>query len=379
MPIATLADPIPAKRKVASWPLDCTVIIVAPFPPPYGGMSLQAEQLFHRLIEEGVNIKRVATTQKLTGQLAFIERIVGLRTLAHFAFFLLRIWQAARPNTVFHIFSNSYASFFLWTAPTVLIGKMRGAPVIINYRGGLADEFLQKWRMSAVWIFRSAAKVIVPSGFLQAVFAKYGIAPQVISNFVVIKLPPPSPRSDDVPHIVVNRNFEEMYNIACALRAFALIQKQITKARLTLIGEGTQRGQLESLVAAMTLQNVKFTGKLDNQTVLRTLQHGDVMLNPTNVDNMPISVIEAMALGLPIVSTNVGGIPYLLTHEVSGLLVEKNDHSAMAQAALRILQSSSLRQRLAENAKRVVDDLSWGKTWPQWRALYSHQLKLIIL
>jgi glycosyltransferase involved in cell wall biosynthesis len=373
--MSTQAEPSIKTRKVSAWPYGHTVVIVAPFPPPFGGMSLQANQLVALLQQEGVCVKSIDTNQKLPRRLAFVERVVFLRTLAHFVRFCMRIWQVAQPKTVFHIFSNSYASFFLWTGAATLIGRKRGAPVIINYRGGLVSEFLAKWRTPASIIFRQANKIIVPSRYLEFVFLQNRISTQIIPNIISSDLPRRSSREIDTPHLVVNRNFEPMYNLSCALRAFAMVQAVIPETRLTLIGEGPQRTELEKWVQNLGLQNVQFTGRLKNQEVIQTLLNCDVMLNPTNVDNMPISVIEAMALGLPVVSTNVGGVPYLIKNKVTGILVKKNDHQAMARAALRLIKSPALRKRLIENARRVTEDFRWERVWPLWRTLYLVQLQ----
>lgn len=372
--MSTRAEPAVATPKALSAPPDCTIVIVAPFPPPWGGMTLQANQLFQLLLQERVKVKRIDTNQKFSGRWSFLERMPGLRTIAHWALFARQVWRAARPQTILHIFANSYASFFLWTGTATVIGRRRGAAIIINYRGGLAHEFLEKWRKSTAFIFRRANKIIVPSRYLEFVFLQNQISSQIIPNIIRHDLPQRLPREMKIPHLVVNRNFEAIYNVPCALRAFALVQAVTPEAKLTLIGDGPLRCELENLVRKLGLQNVRFTGKLRNQDVMQTLCDCDIMLNPTDVDNMPNSVIEAMALGIPVVSTNAGGVPYLLQHGRSGILIEKNNHRAMARAALRLIRSSTLRQRLIKNAQHVVEDFHWEKVWPQWRALYQSLL-----
>ena len=122
------------------------------------------------------------------------------------------------------------------------------------------------------------------------------------------------------------------------------------------------------------MQNVVFTGQLQNHKVIQLLQSSDVMINPTNVDNMPISILEAMAVGLPIVSTNVGGVPFLLENEVDGILVAKNDHNALADATISILKSKELQTKLCDNASKKVEMYRWHNIQPLW---VSHYLSLI--
>lgn len=352
------------------WPKDFAVVLVAPFPPPFGGMTLQAEQLYYLLQQEGVPVKRIDTNQKLSGALTVCERIFFLRTFLHWWRFVRRVQEVATTETVFHIFSNSYLSFFLWTGTATLICRRRGVPVIINYRGGLAEAFLNKWGVCAKFILNRANKIVVPSQYLGYIFLQNGLSTQAIPNIIKDEVTPGPARDFEALHLVVNRNFEPMYNVECALRAFALVQGDMPQARLTLIGDGSQRAFLEKMARDLGLRNLSFTGKLSNRELIRVLQDCDILLNPTNVDNMPISLIEAMALGIPIVSTNVGGVPYLIQNNVSGIIVEKNDHTAMAQAVLRLVKSTSLRLQLITRAQRDVEFFRWRKVWPQWRTLY---------
>lgn len=352
------------------WPKDFTVVLVAPFPPPFGGMSLQAEQLFYLLQKEGVPVKRIDANQKLAGAFAVLERIFILRTFLHWCTFVVRVLKTAQAGTAFHIFAQSYASFFLWTGTATLICRKRGVPVIINYRGGLAEMFLKKWGGWAKLVFKRAHKIVVPSQYLDFVFLQNHLSAQTIPNIIRDELIPRPARDFETPHVLVNRNFEPMYNVGCALRAFALVQGLMPQARLTLIGDGSQRAALEKYAGDLGLGQVTFTGKLNNQEAIRVLREGDILLNPANVDNMPISLMEAMALGLPIVSTDAGGVPYLIQHKANGFLVAKNDHTAMAQAVLRLTKSPALRHRLTARARRDAEAFRWRTVWPQWRALY---------
>jgi glycosyltransferase involved in cell wall biosynthesis len=368
--IATNRSSLPLHHKT-DWPRRaCRVVIVAPFPPPLGGMAVQAEQLKNLLESNGVPVTAISTTWKLKGFWGFFEALPGIRTILHLIRFITRIYSIASSKTIFHVFSNSFASFFLWTLPTVVVCKWRRAPVIINYRGGHAQKFLQRWKKFAEPVFRQASRIVVPSQFLEFVFLQHDLSTEVIPNIIADGLKPKSKPANHKTHVMVNRNFEPIYNVACAIRAFVIIQAIHPKSKLTLIGDGSERARLERLVSALGLRNVTFTGQLANQKVIELLGAADLLLNPTNVDNMPISLLEAMAIGIPIVSTNAGGVPYLIENKVTGILVEKNDHQAMARAALRILRSMRLQKRLKHHAWKQARKCSWQNVWPQWSALY---------
>lgn len=338
---------------------------------------MQANQLHQLLDAQGVRADVLPTTWKFSGAWRIIEFFPALRTLLHLARFASALYRQAAAKTILHIFANSFGSFFLWTMTSVAIGKWRGARIIINYRGGHAQEFLRRWKMIAVPILRRADKIVVPSQFLEFVFLKYGLSTQVIPNILAEHLQPRRKQRGNQFHLIVNRNFEPIYNVACALRAFAIIQAVHPQTQLTLIGDGPQRAQLEHLAATLGLRQVYFAGQLANQEVIELLRSADLLLNPTNVDNMPISLLEAMAVGIPIVSTDVGGIPYLITNKVNGILVKKNDHQAMARAAVCILRSESLQHKLKHNAAQQARKCGWQNVWPQWQALYLALFKII--
>jgi glycosyltransferase involved in cell wall biosynthesis len=97
----------------------------------------------------------------------------------------------------------------------------------------------------------------------------------------------------------------------------------------------------------------------------------DVYLNTPSVDNMPISILEAFACGLPVISTNTGGIPYIVENAKTGLLVEDNDHCGLADAALLLFQDTGLAARLTAAARIEVSKYSWQNVREGWKQSYS--------
>jgi glycosyltransferase involved in cell wall biosynthesis len=114
---------------------------------------------------------------------------------------------------------------------------------------------------------------------------------------------------------------------------------------------------------------VSFTGRLSREEWTETSKDCSLLLNTTNFDNMPVSVIEAMALGLPIVSTNVGGMPYLVRDGVDGILLPPNDEKAMARAIQDLLADPERARKMAENARKKVERFDWREVAEQWREL----------
>jgi glycosyltransferase involved in cell wall biosynthesis len=250
-------------------------------------------------------------------------------------------------------------------------------PVVVNYRGGEAAAFLAR---SGRWVRGScaAANVLaVPSEFLREIFARHRIASEVLPNVVDLarcRYTARAPRAG-APHLVVTRNLEDIYDVPMALRAFARVRKAVPDARLSIAGSGPELGKLEALARSLAIaEAVAFLGRLDRDAVAALYADADLMLNPSRVDNMPNSVLEGLACGLPVVSTRVGGVPFIVRDGVSALLVDAGDDEAMAAAALRVLRDAALAQRLTQAGLAEVQQYAWARVRPRLSELYERVL-----
>jgi glycosyltransferase involved in cell wall biosynthesis len=218
---------------------------------------------------------------------------------------------------------------------------------------------------------RLADRIVVPSGYLREVFARFGLQSEAIHNFVDADRIPYRERVELRPVFLSNRNFEAHYNVACSLRAFARVQERIPHASLIVAGYGSQRSALESLARELGLRNVRFTGRVSPDEMARLLDEADILLNSPDIDNMPLSLLEAQAAGLPIVSTSTGGIPWVVQDGDTGLLVPPGDDAAMANAALRLLEEPGLARRLTKAARQAcLARFSWPAVEEAWVRVY---------
>jgi glycosyltransferase involved in cell wall biosynthesis len=212
---------------------------------------------------------------------------------------------------------------------------------------------------------RRADAVVVPSGFLELVFAGRGIAASVVPNIIDLTRFSGHGAVDRVtghaaPHIIVTRNLEPIYDIGTALRAFAIFRQRFAQARLTVAGSGPERENLEALAATLGLgDEVTFTGEFDNAGIAELYRTASTMLNPSLVDNMPISILESLASGVPVVSTNVGGVPHLVQDGQTALLVPPGSPGAMAEAMSRIATDEVLARHLSEAGSAAVQIYAW--------------------
>ena len=336
-----------------------------------GGQAVQLARLHDRLKNTpGVEVEFLPMNPRLPGPLRHLQRVKYVRTVATFIGYWILLLRRVRRFDVVHAFSPSYWAFLLGPVPAILVARAYGRGVMLNYHSGEADDHLRNWR-TAVPLIRLADRVVVPSAYLRDVFARFGITAQPIHNFVDATTIPYRQRDQLQPVFLSNRNFESHYNVSCCLRAFARVQHRIPAASLIVAGYGSQRNQLEELARSLELRNVRFTGRVSPEEMARLLNEADILLNSPDIDNMPLSLIEAQAAGLPIVSTSTGGIPYIVEDGVSGLLVPPGDDAAMAAAALRLFDEPGLAARLTSNARRVcLEHFSWPAVEAAWVRVY---------
>ncbi|MEM9253839.1 MAG: glycosyltransferase family 4 protein [Pseudomonadota bacterium] len=333
---------------------------------------MQTIQLADLMRSEGVDVTLLQSNAPYRP--AWAEKLWGVRAIFRLLPYLVQTWRLAGRVDVIHLMANSGWSWQLFAAPVLWLAWARRTPVIVNYRGGEARDYLTS---SVRWVrpsMRKASSLIVPSTFLQEVFAEFDIAAHVIPNIVDLDTFQPGLRSEagDPCTVVITRNLEAIYGIDAAIRAIHLVRQRYPQVRLKIAGSGPQLGQLELMVQELGLdETVEFVGRLDRKGIVDLYRHADVMLNPTRVDNMPNSVLEALACGLPVVSTHVGGVPYIVEDGETALLVPPDDEDAMADALLKVLRDDELYSALRTRGQALVERYGWHRVKAQWLALYK--------
>ncbi len=348
--------------------------LIGPLPPPSGGMANQTRQLGELLSAAGAHVTTVQVNAPYWPH--WIARVPLARSLFRLLPYLSALWRAAGQSDVFHVMANSGWSWHLFAAPAVWVARCRGVTVVVNYRGGEAAEFLQQSAGLVRFTMRRVAALVVPSGFLQSVFRRFGMPAEIVPNIIDLsRFLPREPVRVGAPHLVVARNLEALYDNETAIRAFEIVQKQFPHARLTLAGSGPQEPYLRELVRTRGLtEAVRFTGRLERDAMAALYRSADLMLNPSLADNMPNSVLEAWASGVPVVSTNVGGIPHLAQDGVTASLVPPADPTAMAQACLALLSDEVLWRQRAQAGLQEAQRYTWSCVQPMLANVYRQAL-----
>jgi len=347
--------------------------IAAPFPPPFGGMAIQAEKLSAAFEHHGWVIHRVAVNHPLDAKLAWADRIPVARTIIRTLFFLKTLNQALKRCDIVYILSGFFGYFFWVSAPAILLATLRKKRIYLSARGGAAGRFFDRYKLLIRPLIRLLDGVTAPSQFLKDEFRRsFGVDAIIIPNIADLKQFRYKKRSVIRPRILCTRNLEPIYNVACSIRAFALLKSRYADAKLGIAGDGSEKSMLQELCRKMGLSGaVTFMGQIPHEQMPAIYDNYDILMNSSNEDNLPGVILEAFACGLPVVSTRAGGIPFLVEHEANGLLVDKGDSAALAEAAISLVENPSFAQRLSYNALKVSARYSADKAVTDLQAVFQ--------
>ena len=347
------------------------VLIVAASFDILGGQAVQAEWLVRHLQKESsIEVSFLPINPRLPGKLRKLQSIKYLRTLTTSILYGLNLLREVRKYDVIHIFSASYLSFLIAPTPGILVSRLYRKKIILNYHSGEAEDHLRRWRRSTIPILSLADRIVVPSEYLVRIFAGFGVKAFAIFNMIQLDRFAFRERKQLRPIFLSNRNLEPHYGVDAVLRAFALIQQRVPEAVLTVVGDGSQRRALEQLKNELNLKNVSFTGRVEHDKIQQQYAAADVLLNASRIDNQPLSILEAFACGLPVVTTDAGGIPDIVTDGKTGYLVAVDDCEALADRAMKVLLDSKTATTMARQSRAECTRYTWEVVRDHWLQLY---------
>ncbi|CAN5282310.1 hypothetical protein BH23BAC1_BH23BAC1_09910 [soil metagenome] len=294
--------------------------------------------------------------------------------------FLDIIWEITkhRKDTQL-ILIDTYST---WNFYYAVISAFLAIKFSINYipilHGGTLPEKLINSPKLSRFLFGNSLTNISPSTYLYEAFVKHGYKVEHIPNSIDINQYPFKLREIYRPRLLFVRSFHKIYNPEMAVKVLYELQKKYEDALLCMVGPDKD-GSLErvkKLVEKFKLSDkVNFTGKLQKKEWIALSSEYDIFINTTNFDNHPVSVIEGMALGLPVVSTKVGGIPYLINHEEDGLLVPAEDVNKFVKAIDQLIKGPDVSKKIAINARKKAESFSWDEVEQKWKELINRSLQ----
>jgi glycosyltransferase involved in cell wall biosynthesis len=346
------------------------VLLIGPSLRIMGGQAVMADRMLGAMRQDGVMADFLPINPQPPPLLRFTERIKYLRTIVVSTFYLGKLLKHVPQYDVVHLFSASHLSFIISQTPAILVARHFGKPLILNYRSGEAERHLRHWRHLVGAILKLTQHIVVPSGYLVHVFHQFGFRATAIPNVVDPTAVRYRHRTAVEPRIIVPRTLEPLYNVECAIRAFHIVQRKYPHARMTILGDGAQRPALERLVQRLQLQHVRFAGRVERDQIGEYYDNHDLLLNTSSIDNMPVSILEGFAAGLPFVTTDAGGIPFIVQYRINGHLVKVDDHRAAADRVIELAENPAEVARLSRLGQQETEKYTWENVAEQWYQLY---------
>jgi len=346
------------------------IAIVAASLDILGGQGVQANSLVDALQGDGYRATLLPINPPFPAGLRWLRRVPYLRTLVNEAIYLPSLLRLATVD-IAHVFSASYASFLLAPVPAMVMARLFNKRVVLHYHSGEADDHLTNWGALVHPWLRLAHRIVVPSEYLREVFRRHGYDALVIPNVVDLSAFGYRDRAPIRPRLLCTRNLEPYYRVDVVLDAFAKLLEIEPSATLTLAGYGSGEGRLRETAARLVPDSVRFLGKVRPSDMPALYAAHDIFVNASVVDNQPVSILEAFASGLPVVSTPAGDIPSMVEHGVTGFIVAENNPVAMARAVCALLANPSQAVAIARAARGGMDQFAWPAVRDAWAAVYA--------
>lgn len=284
---------------------------------------------------------------------------------------LLAVWRLR--NRVDLVLIDTYSTMAFYYAVccggVCLLLGIRYVPIL---HGGNLPSRLSRGKLFSRVLFGKSFVNVSPSLFLKEIFERHGYRVSYIPNFIEISNYPFRLRSRVSPKLLYVRSFHRIYNPVLAVRTSRYLLDFFPDVTLCMVGPDKD-GSLHAVTSTARelglSDRLRITGGLSKKDWTALSVDYDFFINTTNYDNMPVSVVEAMALGMIVISTNVGGLPRIIEHGVNGILVEPDNHIQFASWIRKIVENPTLAESLSHGARKTAEQFDWTRIEPKWTSL----------
>ncbi len=332
------------------------VLLISNYNKDIGGISGVVYNTYNKLKEEGFYVEIFNT-----------HRNQIVRTILIFPL-LLKV----RRFEIIHIHGCSYFGFYPIVLGVIASKIIYKRKTIVTYHGGGAESFFRRNYKLVSIILKKVDHITVMSSFLQNVFSKYGLSTTILPNLTNLESKINFEINLKTLRIISIRTLDKMYNIDDIINAFIIIKEHFEDAELRIIGNGSEIEKLKNYCKERELIGVEFFGKISNERIIEELSKSNIMVSVPSFDNQPLSILEAFASAIPVISSNVGGIPYMIKDGVTGFLVNTNNPAQIAQKILWIMHHPEKTKEIIINASKELTKYQWGSIRKQLLNLYLY-------
>lgn len=335
------------------------IIYIDNFLSKHGSVPSIGEFITDALQKEGYNIITTSSVKNKTRRLFDMLFTIGLN----------------RKNSIVLIATYSTSAFYFAYACGRLCTLLKVKYIPCLHGGNLPERIKRNQKLSAQ-LFNNSYTNVVVSKYLQQAMNENNWSTLLIENPIEIKNYPFKKRNNPQPNLLWVRAFHQLYNPQMALKILAELRKIFPSATLAMVGpdrDGTMSNCVRLSKELQLEKCVQFTGLLSKEEWIKLSEDYDIFINTTNFDNLPVSVIEAMALGMIVISTNVGGLKHLIKNNVNGILLNPNDVNAFVHNINAIIRNKDLSERISINARATAEEYNWNNIKEKWNCLLQKE------
>lgn len=334
------------------------IAIVGPKAPPYGGMSVLVDTL-----RMGLDVYCDIVIVNTNANIAFLNMYIKFKKVMQFFLYLFNLRKLFICDAVL-IVSSSGVYFYIKVIPALLICNIIKIPVVIDFVGGDILNKIEKGDIRLIKWLKLAEFVLVPATIFKSKFQEFGLRSIVFPHIVnVNRFFVSSDKKYQYPVFLAAKNLFENSNVISIIKAFEIIKAAFHDSKLLIAGDGPQKEYLQNYVFNNQIEDVSFLGNVSYSEMPTIFSQASVFLHATKTESFGIVLVEAMAAGLPIISSDVGGIPDLIKNGFNGVLVGSEDYKTMANSAIELWNNKEKfnelrRNGLVESKKYSISALS---------------------
>ncbi|MDD5589871.1 MAG: glycosyltransferase family 4 protein [Candidatus Portnoybacteria bacterium] len=364
------------------------------FPPDIGGPATQIEYLASGLSRRGFSVSVLtygAPEKKVRPFLLFAVSKVWPAGLRHFLYFFKLFFLARRSDLIYttDLYSPGYYSMLaakFWRKKLVVRFAGDSAWETAQNRGETQDDIvsfqekkysaaIEKMKERRKKIMLAADAVIAVSEFMKNLAVKIGVASgkiKVVYNSIDFLPSPPAWHDPQEPVLVFSGRLTPWKGVEMLVRILDKIKEKYPEIIFEILGGGSEKEKLQKLSRELGLEkNINFQGRVSEEESHRIFARSSVFVLNTNYEGLPHSVLNAFRVGLPVITTPVGGNPEVVQSGVNGLLVPYNDERAWEEAIFKMLEDNFLREKFSIEGKRTLEKFKWENVLQKTSELFK--------
>ena len=342
------------------------IALFSPLPPLVGGMAILGESMYKYFSEEKFNVYKVQAGS-------------GLQGIFPLPSFYFKLFYYSLKVDVFLVLSASGNSLWLKDLPVILIGKLFKKKTILHFNGGMAVDKFIFWKYHRILPFILADRIVVPSKIMKTILKKRINDDKIIVIPNVVEIDTFQGNDANVKSsklaLVAVKALEKYAGYNCLIDGYKKAKNKIDNLKLIIIGSGPEEKNIKDYVIKNQIEDIDFIKNVNHKELAKILKNSTIFVHGSKYESFGLVLVEAMASGLPIISSNVGAIPEIVKENYNGILYEYGDSDALSERIVNLINDETVLNQYSRNSIKLSNDYNWQNIKKYWHQLFSFHLK----